>query len=393
MARVADYEFDGTGTTAGDSAGTLPDAQFKGGGDLDGAGNARFDGVNDFAVVQPDPALDLAQGTVIIEFVQHTTSAGNSPYGSDGAQTLFSVDAYGYGPGGGHLAIYIRSDGQVGVRHQDSDGSHYMWGGAVATGQPSSIGYSWGPEGTKLVVNGVEVASSTNTHLHLAGNEEPLIIGASRAWEKNGNSDSMTAHFDGTISRVQIHDQAMATSTPVPCFTAGTMIRVPGGERPVESLQPGDLILTADHGPQPVQSVTSHRFRAADLAARPGLRPVRIAPGRLGNDGPLIVSRQHALLLMPDNVLIRAIHLGRYGGGSIRVLNGCRRVDYHHLLLERHEIVFANGAAAESLLPQWDQPGDAASPPTARPILTGREARARLPGLAARKKGEAPVLP
>lgn len=36
------------------------------------------------------------------------------------------------------------------------------------------------------------------------------------------------------------------------CFVAGTLIETADGPRPVEALQPGDLVLTRDHGLQPL---------------------------------------------------------------------------------------------------------------------------------------------
>ncbi|HHI69502.1 MAG TPA: type I secretion protein, partial [Rhodobacteraceae bacterium] len=42
--------------------------------------------------------------------------------------------------------------------------------------------------------------------------------------------------------------QVPVSSLSPPCFTAGTMIATPDGDVPVEDLQPGDLVLTQDHG-------------------------------------------------------------------------------------------------------------------------------------------------
>lgn len=375
MARVADYEFTGPAYThsASDSTAGGHHGTMHGDAHLDGDGNAAFYG-GDHIVVKPDAPFALSEGTVIIEFTQASASTGQVPWGSNGAQTLFSVDAYGT-EGGGHLTIYLRGDGTVGVRHQTETQDHFFHGGSVTPGQAASLGYSWGPNGSTLVVNGTPVAWGT-APLKMAGGDLPIVIGASQAQSTHSTTNHVTGHFEGTISRVQIHDQALATSTPVPCFAAGTMIATPSGEVPVEMLRAGDAVLTADHGPQRLCRVTHHAFRAVDFALRPKLRPVRIEQGALGNHRALVVSRQHALLMSPQDVLARAIHLACHGGGRFRIMNGCRRIDYHHLLFERHEIVFANGAATESLLPEWDtRTGADAAPATARPILSGRQAR------------------
>ena len=82
----------------------------------------------------------------------------------------------------------------------------------------------------------------------------------------------------------------------IPCFTPGTQILTATGLRPVEALRPGELIQTRDNGLQPLVWVGLRRLRPAELALAPHLRPVRIAPGTLGNDAALIVSPQHGVL-------------------------------------------------------------------------------------------------
>ena len=83
--------------------------------------------------------------------------------------------------------------------------------------------------------------------------------------------------------------------------------------------------------------------------------PVRIAEGILHNDRPLLVSPQHRLRLrspltervtQAHEVLVTAKHLVGLPGIT-RALT--ESIDYHHFLLDRHELVFANGAVTESL--------------------------------------------
>ncbi|MEH7827382.1 Hint domain-containing protein [Gemmobacter denitrificans] len=146
----------------------------------------------------------------------------------------------------------------------------------------------------------------------------------------------------------------------IPCFTAGTRIATPDGTRRVEDLQVGDLVLTADHGPQPIRWIGRRDLTAADLQAAPQLCPIRIAPGALGAGQPateLRVSPQHRMLVRSrianrlfdsEEVLVAARHLtGLPGIGPC----AAEPVSYLHLLLDRHEILFANGAPTESLYP------------------------------------------
>ncbi len=141
----------------------------------------------------------------------------------------------------------------------------------------------------------------------------------------------------------------------VPCFTAGTRIMTPGGEVQVEDLRVGDYVTTLSGGPMPLLWVGRRRLLADELNAQPELRPIRIRDGTFGNRGDLLLSPQHAMRL-PDpsgggQALVRAVHLMRHGDGRIRRAMGVRQVEYVHLLLPRHALVLANGAASESLYP------------------------------------------
>ncbi|MBU2993678.1 Hint domain-containing protein [Octadecabacter sp. 1_MG-2023] len=142
-------------------------------------------------------------------------------------------------------------------------------------------------------------------------------------------------------------------SMGVPCFTSGTLIRTPSGDRLVETLRHGDLVQTADHGAQPISWAGQTTLNKDELAANPKARPVRIAKGALGNTRDLLVSRQHGIFvsLEGQSYLARAIHLARHGGDGFRVANGVRKVTYVHLMFAQHQILFAENCPSESFYP------------------------------------------
>lgn len=159
-------------------------------------------------------------------------------------------------------------------------------------------------------------------------------------------------------------------------FAQGTRVAMADGSlRAVETLAPGDRVLTRDHGPQALRWLGRARLRAAGAFA-----PVVIPAGTLGNAGDLTVSRHHRLFLyrpearadMPTaELLVQARHFVEAGLATLRE-GGF--VDYYSLVFDRHEIIYAEGIPAESLM---------VSPATLDrlPRRLAEEVRARMPGL------------
>jgi hypothetical protein len=152
------------------------------------------------------------------------------------------------------------------------------------------------------------------------------------------------------VSPAAIDSKQEMAAVGIPCFTPGTLIETASGLVPVDALRPGDLVRTMDHGYQPIRWVGCRQLDAADLMSHPNLRPVIIRKGALGNRRRICVSPQHAFLL--NGRLIRAKHLAAGLGGKVaRINQKAQTVTYVHILFDRHEIVFAEGAATESLYP------------------------------------------
>jgi len=154
----------------------------------------------------------------------------------------------------------------------------------------------------------------------------------------------------------------------IPCFTAGTLIDTNRGPCPVEQLRPGDLLRTADDGMQPAVWVGISHVPARALMANPRLRPVTLMRGGvLGLPHPITVSRQHRFLLRGSpagaEVFLRANQLCR--SAPRQALAHCPHdgVTYVHVMLARHQVIFADGIATESFYPgPWSLRGLAAAP-------------------------------
>lgn len=182
---------------------------------------------------------------------------------------------------------------------------------------------------------------------------------------------------DGTGGGWDSFDVAFAGE--LPCFCAGTPIETPSGSRSVESLRPGDLVTTLDHGPQRVLWVGSRHCCAGELRRHPTRRPILFEPGALGPrmpSMPVRLSRQHRVLLGEGEgrgVLVPAVRLAELPG--VHVEEDDRDVVYHHLLLKRHEILNSAGLPAESLY--WGSRRDALFGGALATILSGLPAESR----------------
>ncbi len=135
-------------------------------------------------------------------------------------------------------------------------------------------------------------------------------------------------------------------------FTRGTRITMATGEqRRVEDLKVGDRVLTRDDGAQELRWIGQTTARAVGEFA-----PVHIAAGALHNADDLVVSPEHRLfvyqrsdelgagraeLLIKARDLVNGTTVTRTDGGF---------VEYYQLLFDDHQIVYAEGIAAETLL-------------------------------------------
>ncbi|WP_431282541.1 Hint domain-containing protein [Humitalea sp. 24SJ18S-53] len=135
----------------------------------------------------------------------------------------------------------------------------------------------------------------------------------------------------------------------VVCFLTGTLIATPDGERTVESLAAGDLVLTADLGTRRVRWI-GRQTVVAMFTNRVQSYPVRIAAGALGEDLPrrdLFLSPSHALVI--DGVLVHASAL--INGTTIhQVSNPEPRFTFFHIETEDHAVILAEGVPAETFV-------------------------------------------
>lgn len=199
-------------------------------------------------------------------------------------------------------------------------------------------------------INGVAVSAGDTVTL---ASGEQVTLNADGTFSITADADTGTINFTYAIqSSTGLSDTGFVTVTTVPCFVAGTRIATPEGHRPVETLRPGDLVLTHDDGPQPLRWIGRRSVAAMGAHA-----PIRISAGAFGAHRTLMVSPQHrvlvrdplAELLFGDTeVLVAAKDL--VNGRSVTIIEG-GTVEYVHILFDRHQVVWSAGLATESFLP------------------------------------------
>lgn len=210
-------------------------------------------------------------------------------------------------------------------------------------------------------VDGGEGGDDFDT-LDLTGAAETANAGGSLTVDFfNNPEDGVVTFFDangdatGTMEFYNIEDVVI-------CFTPGTLIATPQGERKVESLREGDRVITRDNGIQEIRWIGHRQLTGAELARARHLRPIRIRAGALGNGLPerdMVLSPNHRVLVANDKtalyfdereVLVSSKHLtGLEGVDEVDV----NMVTYIHFMFDQHEVVLSDGSWTESF-----QPGD-----------------------------------
>ncbi|MDF0602325.1 Hint domain-containing protein [Psychromarinibacter sp. C21-152] len=138
---------------------------------------------------------------------------------------------------------------------------------------------------------------------------------------------------------------------PMPGFLSGSWVETAAGARPVEQLRPGDLVVTAERGLQPVRHAV-----ARDVPAVGEFRPVRLRAPYFGLRTDLNLAPHHRVMIDGsdaeylfgvDTVLVEARHLGPMTGRPSDP--EAQVVRYHQIVLDGHACLMVAGTWAESL--------------------------------------------
>ncbi len=225
---------------------------------------------------------------------------------------------------------------------------------------------------------GTDVTSGMlTTPLTNFGKGDTIVLGTNN-FSLAGTGDSLTSSYNSATSQLVIDDHTSGTvvtlnvgltagdssslislstaggvlDISIPCYASGTRILTTSGEVLVEELKVGDTVVTVrENGPATGRIVWTGK-RSIDISRHPYpelVRPVRICAGAFGPSVPerdLRLSPHHAVYV--NGCLFEAASL--INGVTIVQEQATRFVTYHHIELETHDVMLAEGLPAESFL-------------------------------------------
>ncbi|MGB0505900.1 MAG: choice-of-anchor L domain-containing protein [Pikeienuella sp.] len=201
-------------------------------------------------------------------------------------------------------------------------------------------------------INGIDVVAGDIVTL---GTGEQIQLNADGTITAIAISAQTTNTFSYTVeNEVGVTDTAFVTyDTTIKCFTPGALIECATGARAVEDLRVGDMLRTRDDGLQAIRWIGA----SSVMAMRDEAAPIVITKGALGNRRDLVVSPQHRMLLTGWRAELLFGEREVFASAK-DLVNGetiyrrpVEQQTYFHLLLDRHSVIYAEGAPTESFHP------------------------------------------
>ena len=257
---------------------------------------------------------------------------------------------------GGYEAV---SAGGVASGAVVSDGGYQVVNyGGVASGTVLSSGgievlYSGGVASSMIVLLGGSIDLPNLTYV--SGGSASVDSSTDILTVTEGSSiytQQLAGKYDGlsfSVGARSLYGGSQITADSTPCFCRGTLIRTERGEAPVETLNPGDRVVTLSGAVVPVRWLGWRRVELLGHPEPARVRPIRIQAGAFGPGQPardLLLSPEHAVFV--DGVLIPARYL--VGCAGITVDTTLAATTYYHVELPLHDVLLAEGLPCESWL-------------------------------------------
>ncbi len=217
----------------------------------------------------------------------------------------------------------------------------------AALPQQLRLTFSWQAEGENTALLSVENLGRGTLHQAESDTALPLPVPVVDALL----AENPLHHIAPAVSLVALSDQIEPVGF-IPSIAAGAPVETVNGPVPIEQLRPGDLVLTADHGPQPLRWVCARTVPMMGL-----FRPLRLRAPYFGLSRDILVAPQQRILFENDAVEYlfgQDGMLAEIGDieNNISVLQEpetAARVRLYQLLFDQHEIITVAGCPLESL--------------------------------------------
>ena len=157
--------------------------------------------------------------------------------------------------------------------------------------------------------------------------------------------------FEYSLSSANVTSPGFTTTAR---YLRGTLIATPSGEKSIESLVIGDLVVTSSGNSEPVHWTARRSCKLCSARATADVRPVCSIANALADGVPcrdLLLSPRHAIFL--DGVLVQANDSDN--DVTIFEATATELIDYFHVELAQHDIVIANNAPSESYIDNYSR--------------------------------------
>uniref|UniRef100_UPI000AC072B6 Hint domain-containing protein n=1 Tax=Aureimonas sp. AU22 TaxID=1638162 RepID=UPI000AC072B6 len=225
-----------------------------------------------------------------------------------------------------------------------STGSDAATGGSTGSAASDAVAAATGGSGTGGSAGGGSSGSGT------AGGNATRGVGGS---DGSATTGSATTAAGTTAGGANTGSPGLSPSisldiNPV-CFRPGTRLWTPRGPVAIETLAPGDLVLTSEGEAHAVRWI-GRQTVSTRFADPLRVQPIRIRAGAVADAVPerdLLVSPDHAIglggILVHASALVDGIAVTRETVADETIL-------YLHVELDRHALLLAEGLAAESFV-------------------------------------------
>ena len=337
--------------------------------------------VNDSSLIDTNGTFSVGvAGTGVAEIdagaflAAPTISVGSSGFVSEVQGTITATDLMvannGTIAGSGLLAgtSGIENDGSIEAQAGSGQGTLFLSGpitgtGSLGIGSNATLALSGSVAGGESVFfasnSGTLVLTDPIDFLgtitsFMSGDGIVIQTSSTATFEQSGSALSIVENGISIASIAFASNQlAMeAASSPsdlqdqVLCFLRGSFIATPDGETPVERLSVGDRVLTASGHARPIAWIGKGRVLAT-RGRRSAATPVIIRKSAFADNVPnrdLHVTKGHAFYF--NGALIPVEFLVNHR--SILWDDQAQEVELYHIELDSHDVLLANGAAAES---------------------------------------------